>query len=347
MPGFARRETVDEDEVQVHHCVSRCVRRAWLCGKDPLTGANHDHRRGWIQDRFAELAAIFAVDLGFFAVLSNHFFHLIVRTRPDLARQWSDTEVARRWWRLFPGRRDARGRAAEPTAGELKVLMHDPARIKELRRRLGSLSWLMRCLNEHIARRANREDEVTGRFWEGRFKNQRLDTLSALLVCALYVDLNLIRAGIAKTPEASRDTSASLRLRAKGRRRSGARRVRDDWLAPLTLREGPHAKKSEPPRSRARASNRGMLPLSAAKYFTLLDWVGRQLVAGKRGAIPANLAPILERQAIASDRWLDAVADFGRMFGRVVGPAQDLQSAAARAGKSWFQGLRRCKEVFG
>jgi hypothetical protein len=71
MPSFARREIVDSQQVGVYHCVARCVRRAFLCGWDQLSGKSFDHRKQWIQQRL-DLAALFAIDICGFAVVSNH-----------------------------------------------------------------------------------------------------------------------------------------------------------------------------------------------------------------------------------------------------------------------------------
>ena len=63
MPSYARKEIVPDGEVGVYHCVNRCVRRAWLCGDDPVSGRSYQHRKDWIRDRLEELAGSFAVDV--------------------------------------------------------------------------------------------------------------------------------------------------------------------------------------------------------------------------------------------------------------------------------------------
>jgi REP element-mobilizing transposase RayT len=247
------------------------VRRAFLCGVDPLTSKDYEHRKGWIRDRLEEIASFFAIEVCGYAVMSNHL-HLVLRSRPDLVRRWTDEEVALQWRRLFPARDPLTGLTGEPTAQELSTITSDPGRVTELRKRLASLSWFMRCLNEPIARAANQEDDCTGRFWEGRFRSQALVDEAAILACSIYVDLNPIRAGIADTPENSKFTSAFDRIRSmqvdsaespgqaaiepsespttasespttEPIETTSTRDTRrpDAWLCELTLREGPDA----------------------------------------------------------------------------------------------------------
>ena len=208
---YPRHEIVADDEVGVYHCISRCVRRAFLCGDDPYSGKNHDHRKQWIRLRLQELAAVFSIDVCGYAVMSNHL-HLVLRVRPDLAQEWTEEEVALRWRLLYAPRDEATGRKAEPGPHDLNMITSAPERVAELRHRLASLSWFMRCLNEPIARAANREDDCTGRFWEGRFRSVALLDEAAVLACSVYVDLNPVRAGVAGTPEESEFTSVFDRI---------------------------------------------------------------------------------------------------------------------------------------
>jgi len=357
MPAYARSEIVDDATVGVYHCISRCVRRAFLCGDDPFTGRNCDHRKRWIQDRLEELAGIFAFDVLGFAILSNHF-HLVLRNRPDVAGSWSDEEVARRWYRLHPKRRDDDGTAAEPEPSELAAMLADPEWIAARRRRLASLSWFMRSLCEPIARRANAEDQATGKFFESRYKSQALTDETAVLACSVYVDLNPIRACLADTPENSQFTAAFERIAAMRQTvaappvdpamAAAASGTRDAWLSPVAdgdVRLDPRTTCAT--HSAHRASNRGFLPMTLDEYLELLDWTGRQIRIGKRGSIPDHLAPILARLNVNSERWMTTIEQFGRMFRRAIGRVSSLAALAASRGRHWYQGVGTSRLVFG
>ncbi len=71
MPAYARLDIVPGDEVAVYHCIARCVRRAFLRGVDPTTGADYEHRKEWIRERLEQLASIFAIDICGYAVMSH------------------------------------------------------------------------------------------------------------------------------------------------------------------------------------------------------------------------------------------------------------------------------------
>jgi hypothetical protein len=134
----ARNQVIDPSEVQVVHAISRCVRRAFLCGADPLTGKSFEHRRQWIRGRLEFLASVSGMDCLTYAVMSNHI-HAVLRSRPDVVRTWSDEDVARRWLRLFPRRREKDGSAAGPTEAEINAIVNQSEVLQE-RRRLSDFS---------------------------------------------------------------------------------------------------------------------------------------------------------------------------------------------------------------
>jgi len=168
----ARSQIAPPGEFGCFHVVTRCVRRAFLCGSDQLTGKNFDHRRQWIEERIHFLADSFAVSIYSYAVMSNHT-HIVLSVDPQSVSDWTDKQVADRWLRVFPGAM-AQASSDEQKQRVRMGLLSTPDRMEEIRKRLGSFSWFMRALNEPIARMANEEDNCSGRFWEGRFKCQAL-----------------------------------------------------------------------------------------------------------------------------------------------------------------------------
>ncbi|MDP1561870.1 MAG: hypothetical protein Q8M16_10870 [Pirellulaceae bacterium] len=205
-----RSEVFLASEVCIVHAVQRCVRRAFLAGVDEKTGRDYSHRKEWIRRRLEALASTLGVDVLTYAIMSNHL-HVILRNRPDVVATWSDEEVATRWLKVFPGRRIEEQLAA-PSETDVKALVSNPEQLLKIRERLSDISWFMRALAEPIARMANNQEKCTGRFWEGRFKAQRIVDETGLLACSMYVDLNPIRAAMAQSLEQALHTSAYDRL---------------------------------------------------------------------------------------------------------------------------------------
>ncbi|HED16742.1 MAG TPA: hypothetical protein ENI64_08025, partial [Gammaproteobacteria bacterium] len=227
-----RYTQVSLDATPYYHCVSRCVRRAFLCGTDNITGQNYEHRRQWIEDKLLELADIFA----------------------------------------------------------------------------------------------NAEDHCTGRFWEGRFKTQALLDETALVACMAYVDLNPIRAKMAKTPETSDHTSIQKRT-AKAQQVSQPnhpRRQAND-LMPFAGYPRENMPKG--------------LPFRLTDYLVLVDWSGRILREDKKGAISGTIPPVLERLNIEPKHWLYLTKHFESTFKGTVGSVFKLKQACVALGYVRTPGL--------
>ena len=303
-----RYRQVSVESTPYYHCTSRCVRRAFLCGRDSQTGYDFEHRRQWIIDRIKLLCSVFSVDLCAYAIMSNHY-HIVIRINSEQVAEWSDEEVAKRWLRIFTG-----PVLMHQYLGNADLSRAEHKQITELivtwRKRLCDLSWFMRCINEPIARMANGEEHCTGRFWEGRFKSQALLDVRALLACMAYVDLNPIRAAMARTPEQSDYTSIQERIQQPD----------SEFLSKLDEKDV------------------DAIPINLKDYLELVDWGGREIKHNKGGYIPDQVPPILARLKMDASPVLkylvkEDLPGFGAM-----GPVSMLKAFAKSVGRSFVKG---------
>jgi len=352
-----RSALVSLEDTPWYHCVCRCVRRAFLCGEDQLSGMSFDHRRGWIVERIQQLAALFAIDVTAYAVMSNHY-HIVVRIDRERALEWSVKEVLRRWTALFTGPLLVTRYLSESQA---EMSQAEIAKVEELaevyRGRLHDLSWFMRTFNEHIARRANAEDGVKGRFWEGRFKSQALLDEKALLAAMAYVDLNPVRAGLAETPETSDYTSIQEHvggLPEEVGSKAGLQETATVKGSEMTLdgeRLRPEVETQALPQAPlmpfdATAQISWAVPFAFEDYLELVDWMGRALRADKPGYIKAQVPKILVRLGIDGERFIGYAERFLKEFGTAVGAPASLTNLCARRQARYLRGIRTARTVF-
>lgn len=289
----ARKTLVDPMHAATYHCVARCVRRSWLCGFDNYTKKSFEHRKPGVERRILEMGEIFACGIYAYTVMSNHY-HLVVHMSPATSNAWCAEDVTRRWVKLYPsGKR-------ETDQLKFDAILASDTLIALYRRRLTDLSWLMKSISEPIARRANAEDKVNGRFWQGRFKCQLLRDERALLAAMTYVDLNPIRADIAHGLNRSKHTSV---------------RTPDQ---PLLAMVG------------ANSFNAPLL--TNADYLELVDFTGRMIHPGKRGRINEKQPKALTKLGLDPKHWTVKVKGIGKGYWRVFAEVEDLIDLAAQFG---------------
>jgi len=312
----ARSQLVDVNVTRYYHCLSRCVRRAHLCGE------GFEHRKQWIEDRLETLSGCFAVSVCGFSVMDNHL-HVLVRLDADESSSWSAEEVIRRWIVAYPPK-TVKGEEIEITQAWIDHHAQDKKRVELLRERLANLGWFMKALKEPLARMANKEDECKGTFWESRYKSIAILDEEALLATCAYIDLNPVAAGIATAPETSRHTSVRRRVRhakAKGKlaelkaaesgsvagSRAAGEVEEDLWLCPVEDRR------------RQGSTREGMLEgFSLGSYLLLVDYTSRLCRQGK-ARVSREVASILDRLGTSADVW-------GQRIQRLLGKTRLLGS---------------------
>jgi hypothetical protein len=366
-----RSSLVSLSDTPWYHVVSRCVRRAYLCGEDGHSGRSFEHRRGWIVERLAQLAGVFAVDVAAYAVMSNHF-HVVVRVDAERVHGWDAEEVLRRWTKVFAGPLLVQRYLANPEslgAAETAAVLDW---VETYRNRLADLSWYMRVLNESIARMANAEDGVTGRFWEGRFRSQALLDDAAVLTAMAYVDLNPIRAKLAETPETSDYTAIAERL-AGLQGRVPRPHATGSYSLRSAARAGGADETVNPPEPPGRGSERPRLqkeprlaalpraplmpfdatgrlatamPFAFEDYLELVDGTGRVIREDKRGFIPGATPAILERLNIDPDQFIRTAGRTLHRFGSAIGTPARLTERCVSRNVAYLRGIRAARALF-
>ena len=319
-----RKSLISLQDTSYYHCVSRCVRRAFLCGTDEMTGQSYEHRRGWVEDKMLALAHVYAIDICAYAVMSNHT-HLVLHVNTEEANNWSIRDVLERWHSLHKGTQFTEKYLREEVMAEFEVASVYES-CEKYRERLTDISWFMRELNESIARMANKEDKCTGRFWEGRFKSQALLDESALVACMVYVDLNPVRAKMETTPETSKHTSIKTRIEV----------TKANQTQPKTLFPFIGYERERQPEG---------LPFKLVDYLELIDLTGRVVREDKRGSLDISLAPILQRINLSSEQWLEVTTGFEKHFKAAAGAEAYLAEYCEHTELQRRSGLAACKRL--
>ncbi len=302
---IARNQQICVEETPYYHIVSRCVRRAFLCGEDKVSGKSFEHRRQWLIDRIKQVTSVFAIDVCSYAIMSNHF-HIVLKV--NSTKEWNATQVLMTWCSLYslPVLCDRYLKGEIETEAELRKVKEYVA---EYRSRLMSVSWYMKAINEFIARMANEEDKCTGHFWESRFKSQALLDERALLTCMAYVDLNPIRAAIAKDLMSSEFTSIKERIENTNTWLSGFGKGYND------------------------------LTFYLSSYIDLVDETGRCLRDDKRGFISEKSAKTIDEIGIDPNSWLDELKGFKSIGFSAVGTAEQLKEYSRKTKRKWTLGI--------
>ena len=85
------------------------------------------------------------------------------------------------------------------------------------------------------------------------------------------------------------------------------------------------------------------IPFHYGEYLQLVEWTGRAIVPGKRGSIPDELPPILERLQFDAKQWLFMTQHFESHFKGLVGVSSLVKSMAKTLGFQRTPGLSSCR----
>ena len=318
MPATPRVSLTD---TAYYHCVSHCVRNAFLCDENNQVGNNDDYRRKWVEDYLLKAGSAFSIDICAYAIMSNHL-HIVIHINKQQANAWSMDEVLTHWLILHKGTPLTRlyQDSQQRVKLDKKQLKLATETIESYRQQLCDLSCFMSNISQYIACKANKEDQCTGRFWEGRLKTQALLDKAALIACMAYVDLNPI---CVTPPESWKHTSLNQRIEAVNSANNLFTFAGDNCAA---ITPG--------------------LPFQVNDYLELIDITGEMIKTGRRDSINIKENAIIQRIGIPEEQWLTLVCKFKKHFPSAVGKENLLRQYYRNIGKKQASGVTSSRRFF-
>jgi REP element-mobilizing transposase RayT len=338
-----RKNQIDLTETRFYHCISRCTQQCFLLGEDEYTKRNYDHRKTWVITQLNALCSVFAIQVCAYAVMSNHY-HLVLYVQSERVSEWSDDEVILRSETANTLRASGRFLTQEEKDA-LALKLHTEEEIEQMRKKLFDISQFMAGMNQYLSRRANLESNRKGTFWDRRFNSVSLLDDAAVLSCMAYVDLNPVRAGMAKSLEEADFTSIQDRLRAHVKADNTAVVVESNVTSVFeTTLQQPKLFPQLLPFATNNAKS--PLPCSFEDYKNLVEWTGQQLREGKASllqqvAISSELQTMLRKVAISPEHWLHNTKSAEAQYARVMGSFETLKNWAKKKGLEWVRGMAR------
>ncbi len=352
---IARSRLIHPDISLWYHCITGCVRGAFL-----LRSGSEQKRKEWLETRLEELSQVFAVSVGSYCILDNHL-HLVLGLQPERLARFSDEEILNRWYILYPPKGSNRKKLTDEKLQKRREEdLQDAELMAKLRKRIGSISWFHKLLKEPLVRMINKEEGRRGTFFEGRFKSIAIGDRESLVTTCVYVDLNIVAANMADSPESSEFTSIKARIdhvKSLGRLDDLAA-AQEGTVAATTLGKGLNeglwlaAIEEQSATGSAGGSDSSGLQASAEQTAVVLDiplgtyvWLvehsGRLLRDGK-ASISAELAGIFERLGTSAEVWQERLECLmnNRLLGRFFASTQErLDELAEQVGQSRVMNL--------
>lgn len=321
----ARKYQIYLDLTPYYYCTNKCInkkeRRTFLSGTDPKTKINYDKRKLWVINKIEELQKIFSISICSYAVVEDSY-HLVVKSNHEEVNLLSNEEIINRWSKIFISFPPF---VQQYISGELKAktkIKKAEKSISEMRIKMADISWFMRCLNEDIARTANVEDNVAGRFWHQRYETKALLDKTAIIIAMNYVDLlPIINNEVTTLAKCSTSVKARIKTHKNNKEKT--------FLLPI--------------KTKYKANS---IDFDLDDYINIINWTSKGILGKQPKKIKDEILASFKKLPINFETWTNLTQNFVNKTSFAVGNPSNLNNFNITTGKKFCKSISFSRELY-